>query len=170
MNRILIATAIAAASCAIAVPAVAGLAGNPSFNHRLPVNVPSQAQLVQFDEHGRVLPADDSSTSAEPTKSPSQQLEPGDNHGGLGDASGTPEPGEDHGGAITSTPEPGDDHGGAITSTPEPGDDHSATSSPEPGDDHGSTSSGDNGGSSGGSGDSGGDSSGGSSGGSGHGG
>lgn len=55
MNRFVIATAIAGASCAIAVPAVAGLSGNPSLSQSLPVRAPMQAQRLQFDSHGQLL-------------------------------------------------------------------------------------------------------------------
>ncbi|MDQ1734425.1 MAG: hypothetical protein QOH56_676, partial [Pseudonocardiales bacterium] len=37
MSRLLIASAAAIAAMAASVPAVAGLAGNPSFSHKLPV-------------------------------------------------------------------------------------------------------------------------------------
>ena len=41
MKRLLIFSATAVAAVAVAVPAVAGLAGNPSFTHKLSVHVPS---------------------------------------------------------------------------------------------------------------------------------
>ena len=84
MKRMLIFSAAAVATIGAAVPAVAGLAGNPSFSHKLPVHVPSQAQLVDFDDHGRAV-----NTSRAP--------EPGDDHGGLRTGA-TPEPGDDSGG------------------------------------------------------------------------
>lgn len=40
------------------MPAVAGLANNPSFSHRLPVQLPTQARLVHFDKHGTVVVGD----------------------------------------------------------------------------------------------------------------
>jgi len=134
MKRLLIFSATAVAAVAVAVPAVAGLAGNPSFTHKLPVHVPSQAQLVQFDDHG----------GAVRTTTPGT---PGDEHG-PGRPNSATEPGDDRG----HTTEPGDDRG----HTTEPGDDRSHTTEPgddrshaiEPGDDSG----GHGGGSSGGSG------------------
>jgi hypothetical protein len=45
MKRLLlIAVSFLAAAAAAVVPAVIGLAGNPSFSHQLPVRVPSQAR------------------------------------------------------------------------------------------------------------------------------
>jgi len=124
MNRLLIASAVAAAACAVSVPAVAGLAGNPSFNHRLPVHVPSQARLVQVDDHGRVVVAKHGSDHPTSTRVPSPvhksrgaELEPGDDHGGTDVR--TPEPGDDNGGATAT--ESGDDRGGATAT--ESGDD-----------------------------------------------
>jgi hypothetical protein len=144
MNRLMIVTAIAGASCAIAVPAVAGLAGNPSFSHRLPVRVPSQAQLVHFDDSGKVVGV----------ASQSRLTEPGDDRGtdiGVARSSRAPEPGDDRGGDQTSTtsgpgePEPGDDNGHDATTQANsnrgpggPGNGSpSVTRSPEPGDDNG---------------------------------
>ena len=145
MKRILIASAIAAAAAAVSVPAFAGLAHNPSFSHRLPVNVPSQAKVVQLDDHGKVVEkrhgSDDPASTrvASPThKSSRGAPEPGDDRGGAtngrpaepGDDRGaTTEPGDDRGAAT----EPGDDRGAAT----EPGDDRGATT--EPGDDRGAT-------------------------------
>jgi hypothetical protein len=125
MNRILLFTGIAAAACiAAAAPAVAGLSGNPSFSHDVPVSVPSQAQLVQFDDHGRVRGSDDRARTptSTPTATRHGEPEPGDDRGAA------TEPGDDRG---TAT-EPGDDRG----ATTEPGDDRGATT--EPGDDTGS--------------------------------
>jgi hypothetical protein len=121
MKRVLIFSAAAAAAIAAAVPAVAGLAGNPSFSHKLPVHVPSQAQVVGFDDHGHAVSTGAASTHA---STPSRSPEPGDDNGGAR-TSRAPEPGDDNGGARTSrAPEPGDDNGGTRTSrAPEPGDD-----------------------------------------------
>lgn len=87
MNRFLIASAAAVAAMAAAVPAVAGLAGNPSFSHKLPVHVPSQAQVVEFDDHGRavstVTPVR-STTKPSETPSPTRTPEPGDDNGANG--------------------------------------------------------------------------------------
>lgn len=105
MKRMLIISAAAAgALCAAAVPAFAGLSGNPSFSHRVPVHVPGQARIVQFDDHGNMVgehPADSD-----------------DNVAGSPTSTSTGEPGDDHGAAV----EPGDDHGTAA----EPGDDNSS--------------------------------------------
>ncbi|HEY7046747.1 MAG TPA: response regulator transcription factor [Jatrophihabitantaceae bacterium] len=119
MKRLLIFSAAAVAAAAVAVPAVAGLAGNPSFSHKPPVHVPSQAQLVQFDDHGRAVRTTTPST-------------PGDDHRRPGPARIT-EPGDDRGHAT----EPGDDRGGdRVTREPEPGDDRGRPAT-EPGDDRG---------------------------------
>jgi hypothetical protein len=105
MKRLLlILAAIVATGGIAATPAVAGLAGNPSFSHQIPVPVPSQAQSPQFaDDHGR-----DGAVPAVST-SPARHAEPGDDRGGSG--SGHAEPGDDHGGAAGHG-ESGDDHGG----------------------------------------------------------
>ena len=136
MNRLLIASAVAAAACAVSVPAVAGLAGNPSFNHRLPVHVPSQARLVQVDDHGRVVVAKHGSDHPTSTRVPSPvhksrgaEPEPGDDHGGTDVR--TPEPGDDNGGATAT--ESGDDRGGATATATQPGDDRGGAT--ESGDD-----------------------------------
>jgi hypothetical protein len=136
MKRILIISAIAAASAAVSVPAFAGLANNPSFSHRLPVNVPSQAKVVHLDDHGNVVEkrhgADDPASTR--VTSPSHKSskgapEPGDDRGGATNGRST-EPGDDRG----ATTEPGDDRGRGT----EPGDDRGATT--EPGDDRGHSS------------------------------
>lgn len=104
MNRLIIAVVTAAAACGIAIPAVAGLSGNPSFSERIPVRLPSSAHVVQFDTAGSVVrEADDRrSPSTVPTTAVAT-------HGRHREA----EPGDDHGGARTaSTTEQGDDHGG----------------------------------------------------------
>jgi uncharacterized membrane protein YgcG len=118
MKTIMILSGAAAAACAIALPAAAGLSGNPSFSHRIPVHVPSQAQLVQFDDHGGIVtsPAD---RGREP--------EPGDDRGvDPSDGPGEPEPGDDRGVDATETPrepEPGDDRGAMSPGEAEPSDD-----------------------------------------------
>jgi hypothetical protein len=123
---LLIGAAVIAAGGIAATPAVAGLAGNSSFSHQIPVRVPSQANAPQLvDDH---RPAAVPSASAT-----SRHVEPGDDRGG---ASRTPEPGDDRGGASRHV-EPGDDRGGA-SRTAEPGDDHGGASrTAEPGDDSG---------------------------------
>jgi hypothetical protein len=116
MKRLLIVAAVTAASCAAAVPAFAGLSNNPSFSHRIPVTVPSQAQLVHFDDHGRAL--DDSPTATVPrartsTPKPTHSEAPGDRRGDPtrvepGDDRGTETEPDDDRGTVT---EPGDDRG-----------------------------------------------------------
>jgi hypothetical protein len=144
VKRILLISAAAVAAGGIAAtPAIAGLAGNSSFSHQIPVRVPSQAHAPQLvDDH-----SDGPGTvHARPSATPSRHPEPGDDRGGSrrtaepgddrGATSHEPEPGDDHRGSASS--EPGDDRGGS-RGEPEPGDDRSASSSePEPGDDHGS--------------------------------
>lgn len=92
MKRILlVAAGIALAGGIAATPAVAGLAGNPSFSHDIPVPVPAGAQTPVFaDDHGGA------------TRDP----EPGDDGGGA--SPGARSVG-DHGGA-TPHAEPSDDH------------------------------------------------------------
>jgi hypothetical protein len=96
MKRLLlILAAIVVTGGIAAAPAVAGLAGNPSFRHQIPVPAPSKAQQPSFaDDHGR----DGAVTSPASTASKST-------------ATAHPEPGDDHGGA-TPHAEPSDDHGG----------------------------------------------------------
>jgi hypothetical protein len=105
MKRLLLILAAIVATVGIAAtPAVAGLAGNPSFSHQIPVPVPSQAQSPQFaDDHGRDRTVTAASTS------PSSHAEPGDDRGG---ATAHVEPGDDHGGSGSGHGESGDDHGG----------------------------------------------------------
>lgn len=121
MKRLLLILGVTvAASGVAAAPAVAGLAGNPSFSHQLPVRVPSQAQSPQL--------IDDRTA---PTRSATP--EPGDDRGG---ATRHPEPGDDRN-STTRQAEPGDDRSGA-TGQPEPGDDRGGvTQHAEPRDDHG---------------------------------
>jgi hypothetical protein len=112
-----------------AVPAVAGLAGNPSFSHQLPVPVPSQARVAQFvDDSGhdssvRSVTATPTATpSTTPAKTRSAHPEPGDDRSR---GSREPEPGDDRSRG-SREPEPGDDRGrGSATTTAEPGDDRS---------------------------------------------
>jgi hypothetical protein len=137
MKRLLIGSAVVAGVIAAGIPAAAGLSGNASFSHKLPVRVPSQAQVVKFDDHGHAT--DDSTASHSPraTATPrraaspgaTSTIEPGDDKGGLR-ISKTPEPGDDNGSLRTTrTPEPGDDNGGGLrtTKTAEPGDDNGGT-------------------------------------------
>jgi hypothetical protein len=159
VNRLLIVSAVAAAGCVAAVPAVAGLAGNPSFSHQVPVRVPSQAQVVQFDGHGTVVGLA-AATSSSPT---SRHAEPGDDRGGLRTTTSV-QPTDDNdvdSPAATSTtspePEPGDDRGAddspTARPTSEPSDENHRGSSSSPAT---STSGGSGGGTSGGSDDHGG--------------
>jgi hypothetical protein len=115
MKRIVLAVAtISAASILAAAPAFAGLVGNSSFSHQIPVPVPSGAHRVQqVEDHLSVV----STTPPAPRPSHSH-LEPGDDHGGA--TSHSPEPGDDKGG-LTRHPEPGDDHGGASSGNSGPG-------------------------------------------------
>ena len=130
MKRLaLILAGVAVAGGVAATPAVAGLAGNPSFSHEIPVPVPSTAKTPLFaDDHSR-----DGTTAPAATAT----VVPGDDRGGI-----TPhaEPGDDRGGA-TAHAEPGDDRG--TSAETEPGDDRGgATAHAEPGDDRGGRTSG----------------------------
>jgi hypothetical protein len=134
MKRLaLIIAGVVVAGGAAATPAVAGLAGNPSFSHEIPVRVPSAAKTPSFvDDHSRdgaTAPA--TARATDDHGGISQHAEPGDDHGGI-----TPhiEPGDDHGG-LNPQAEPGDDHGG-LTPHAEPGDDHGGSRGGS-GDDHG---------------------------------
>jgi hypothetical protein len=115
MKRIvLIAAGIALAGGIAATPAVAGLAGNPSFSHEIPVPMPSTAkQPVFLDDHG-------GGTSSPATR----HAEPGDDRGNGSSTPAAPNavPTDDHGG-LTPHAEPSDDHGG-LTPHAEPSDDH----------------------------------------------
>ena len=124
MKRLLlILAAIVATGGIAATPAVAGLAGNPSFSHQIPVPVPSQAQSPRFaDDHGR----DGTVPTASP--SPTRHAEPGDDRGG---ATRQAEPGDDRGGdrgSAAASAEPGDDRGGSGSGHAEPGDDRGGVS------------------------------------------
>src|SRR6185312_12284447 len=99
MKRLaLIAAGVVVAGGVAATPAVAGLAGNPSFSHEIPIPVPSAAKTPLFaDDHSR-----DGATASSATAKPT------DDHGGLAPHA---EPADDHGG-LAQPAEPGDDHGG----------------------------------------------------------
>jgi hypothetical protein len=124
MNRLIIASAVAVAAAAVSVPAVAGLTNNPSFRHGVPVRVPSQAKVLQLDDHGKVV-------SSRPSEHPASTTVTSPTR------SGAPEPGDDSGRSTS----PGDDRGRSTS----PGDDRGRSSSPaddrgsatEPGDDSG---------------------------------
>ena len=112
MNRFLIVAVTAAGACAVAFPAFAGLSGNPSFSHQVPVRVPSQAHVVHFDDHGHAL--SDDPTSASSTRVPSSART---------SSASEPEPSDDRSARSTEA-EPGDDHSSAST---EPGEHSSGT-------------------------------------------
>jgi hypothetical protein len=137
MKRLaLILAGVAVAGGVAATPAVAGLAGNPSFSHEISVPVPSAAKTPLFaDDHSRdgaTVPASATAPPGDDRGGVSRHAEPGDDRGTSPEA----EPGDDHGG-LTPHAEPGDDHGG-ITPQAEPGDDRGGqTTHAEPGDDHG---------------------------------
>ena len=99
MKRIiLVAAGIALAGGIAATPAVAGLAGNPSFSHEISVPAPSNTRQPVFpDDHGGAT----------------RHVEPGDDRGGASSAPAVPHPlsTDDHGGR-TPHAEPFDDHGG----------------------------------------------------------
>jgi hypothetical protein len=120
MKRLLlILAAIVATGGIAAAPAVAGLAGNPSFSHQIPVPVPSKAQQPSFaDDHSRDG-AVTAATSIASTTPATAHPEPGDDRG---DATAHPEPSDDRGDA-TPHAEPSDDRGDA-TPHAEPSDDH----------------------------------------------
>jgi hypothetical protein len=86
MNPLVIAAAVAAAAVAVSVPAVAGLTDNPSFSHRVSVQVPSHARVVQFDDHGSVVSQRRRGEDPTSTRLPS-----------VADTSGSSEPGDDNG-------------------------------------------------------------------------
>jgi hypothetical protein len=120
---VLIIAGVAVAGSVAATPAIAGLTGNPSFSHEIPVPAPSAAKTPVF--------ADDHSRGDSPAPA-SAAVEPGDDRG----ASAAAEPGDDRGG-ITPHAEPGDDRGGQVPHA-EPGDDRGgATAAAEPSDDSG---------------------------------
>ena len=120
MNRIFLASALGVAAIAVAAaPAVAGLAGNASFSHEVPVQVPSKARIAHpVDDHGR-----DASHHASPTSTAALSPEPGDDRGRHA------EPGDDRG----RSTEPGDDRNSASSDSPGV----FSTGEPQPGDDHG---------------------------------
>ena len=101
---VLIIAGVAVAGSVAATPAIAGLTGNPSFSHEIPVPAPSAAKTPLF--------ADDQVRSGATVK-------PADDHGGQ---TRHAEPGDDRGGQAPHV-EPGDDRGG-VTTAAEPGDDH----------------------------------------------
>lgn len=126
MKRLaLILAGVAVAGGLAATPAVAGLAGNPSFSHEIPVPVPRAAKAPLF--------ADDRSGDGPHRGAVPRHAEPGDDHAGVTTHA---EPADDHGGTPPPA-EPSDDRGG-VTPHAEPADNHGgATLRTETGDDHG---------------------------------
>ena len=121
MKRLaLILAGVVVAGGVAATPAIAGLAGNPSFSHEIPVPVPSAAKTPLFADVQRGDDRGGATRHAEPgdDRGASVEAEPGDDRGGS-----TPhaEPGDDRAGK-TPEAEPTDDHGGA-TPHAEPTDD-----------------------------------------------
>jgi hypothetical protein len=85
---LLIAAGVALAGGVAATPAFAGLAGNQSFSHSIPVPVPSSAKPPTFaDDHGH------DGSAAVPAAPRSTHVEPGDDRGG---ATPDAEPTDDH--------------------------------------------------------------------------
>jgi uncharacterized membrane protein YgcG len=120
-NRLLVLVAGAAGACAVAVPLVLGLSGNPSFSQRIPVRVPSAAHLVEFDDRGRVVDAGASTPAAAISTSPRRQApRPAPVR-----SSRHPEPGDDR----STHAEPGDDR----STHAEPTDDRQSSSAPSDG-------------------------------------
>ncbi len=113
MNRLVIAAATAVAACGVAIPAVAGLSGNPSFSQRIPVRSPSSAHIVDFDDAGDVVRVDTDSRRS-PSAVPSTAIRTHRREANPGaDRSHTQEAGDDHAGTQPShEAEPGDDDGG----------------------------------------------------------
>ncbi|WP_157749649.1 hypothetical protein [Jatrophihabitans sp. GAS493] len=139
MKRPLLISAFAVAAAAVAAaPAVAGLSGNPSFSHQLPVRVPAQTLAPLLVAHeGDDTASPSSSPSAAPSSAgrsaahppvhPSPSPDAQERHSAA--PARSPELGDDRGATI----EPGDDHGGAVTATTGPASTGSVTN--EPGDD-----------------------------------
>ena len=102
-----------------AAPAVAGLAGNPSFGHQIPVPVPSTAKTPLFAADSSRDATAPATAAVAGERSGPRETEPGDRRG---QASRPAEPGDDNGG-LTAHAEPGDDNGGT-TPHAEPSDDN----------------------------------------------
>ena len=129
---IMIIAGVMVAGGVAAAPAVAGLAGNPSFSHEIPVPVPSTAKTPLFDDGSRAASAPTTAAVAG-ERSEHKEIEPGDRRG---QASRSAEPGDDNGGR-TPHAEPSEDNGG-LTTHAEPSDDNGGkTPHAEPTDDHG---------------------------------
>jgi hypothetical protein len=118
MHRTLI---FAVAAGVALMPAVVGLAGNPSFSHRLPVQAPVGAPAVQEvgDDELRVVDATPTGRGGVPTSDGPEDGSGKDGHSGTGPAS---EPGDDktgsaaRGGGATGASTV-DDHGGSRKAT-----------------------------------------------------
>jgi hypothetical protein len=170
MKRLILASSVCAVAVALAAaPAVAGAIGNPSLSHRLPVNVPSSARQVTFEDGGRVRVSTVSPTPSSATDDNGGQThhaEPGDDRGGSSGSTATHTPtssltptGTDGRRGQTGHLEPGDrgasPTGTASSSTatsstartaPNPwetptdsGDDHGDGTEVEPGEDKGAS-------------------------------
>ncbi|HZZ97840.1 MAG TPA: hypothetical protein VFE19_12515 [Jatrophihabitantaceae bacterium] len=107
MRALLIFLAGTGCACAVAVPAVIGLSGNPSFSQRIPVRAPAAAHFVTFDPSGRAVEAPEvadsspSRTRSEPSRTPTERSrEP--EHSSTPERSAAPRP----------TPTPSDRHRG----------------------------------------------------------
>jgi hypothetical protein len=134
MKRLII---ICASAAAAAVPAVFGLAGNPSFSQSVPVQVPPQVKTASVhnsastpaakDDHGKhAEPGDDRGTDAPRTVSAARSAAPTQSPAAVPGLIPVAPRVDDHG----VHAEPGDDHGVHA----EPGDDHGVHA--EPGDDN----------------------------------
>jgi hypothetical protein len=124
MRRLVV---LCAAASVAAVPAVIGLAGNPSFSHTVPVSVPSQAKVANTTVHD----AGDDRLAKSVSPSPSATQIPSAIPSTTSSAATTAVPGTTSDDRATSgrEAEPGDDRGLAS----EPGDDRGVHA--EPGDD-----------------------------------
>jgi len=130
-------TILCASAAVAAVPAVFGLAGNPSFSQTVPVHVPPQVKTASTqsttatpaarDDHGRhAEPGDDRGTDAPRTAPASRSPAPTSSPAAVPGVTPVAPRIDDHG----IHPEPGDDRGVHV----EPGDDRGTHA--EPGDDN----------------------------------
>jgi hypothetical protein len=103
-QRILIAAAAAAGACVIAVPAAVGLSGNPTFSRRIPVRVPTSAQVITYDDHGKAITARESGDHSLPSTSVAPSRSAHSSH--------EPEPGDDRGSSTESAEDRGGHRGG----------------------------------------------------------
>jgi hypothetical protein len=128
MRRLII---LAASAAVAAVPAVFGLAGNPSFSQSVPVHVPSQVKLAsthsssttkatKIDDHGKhAEPGDDRGTDAPRTVSAARSTAPTHSPAAVPGLNPAAPRVDDHG----IHAEPGDDRGVHVApGHAEPGD------------------------------------------------